>query len=158
MCEVGAGLGIASIAALLAGWPRSPALFPQPQSLAPWRAWYLPIDVCSTMAARVHANLSPEHSLLRCFQPWHRTGDQAHLAADKARQVLWADILQHLRHGAGAERALATDREPLALECALRSAAASGIAGATTSMQHDGMSEAAHPPLQLKVQLLRALL
>ena len=47
---------------------------------------------------------------------------------------------------------MVTDREPLALECALRSAAASGIAGAFTTVQHAGMSEAVHPPLQFKVQ------
>ena len=64
------------------------------------------------------------------------------------------EVLQRMRHGAGAERALVTDREPLALQCALRSGTASGLAGAATSEQHSSVSAEAHLPLSLKVQPL----
>ena len=107
--------------------------------------------------ARKHADLLPKRSLQCYLQPWHRTPEQTHPAADEAGWILRTNCLQRMRHGAGAERALVTDREPLALECALRSAAASGIAGVATTVQHDGLSKAVHPPLQIEVQLLRVL-
>lgn len=84
------------------------------------------------------------HPLQPCLQVGQATV-YAYLTVHSCMKQWWYYIAGQndsaVHSGTGAKHAVVTDREPLALDCALRSARASGIAGvAESALPQNGMS------------------